>query len=184
MVGRAAGGDARAWSELVQQYSGLVWSVARGYGLDTADAADVVQTSLLRLAENLACLRDPDRVGSWLATTARRESLRVLRRGQRQIPSGMDLADDITSEDGQPELPVLLRERDAAVSHAFQGLPALCRALLRVLMSDPAPSYAEVSEVLDMPVGSIGPRRARCLDRMRSAFESDDGPDRRMEVAR
>ncbi len=184
MVGRAAGGDAKAWNELVQQYSGLVWSVARGYGLDTADAADVVQTSWLRLAENLACLRDPDRVGAWLATTARRESLRVLRRGQRQIPSGMDLGEDITSEDGQPELPVLRRERDAAVSHAFQGLPALCRALLRVLMSDPAPSYAEVSEVLDMPVGSIGPRRARCLDRMRTAFETDDEPNRPIEVAR
>lgn len=184
MVERAAEGDARAWSELVQQYTGLVWSVARGYGLDTADASDVVQTSWLRLAENLTTLRDPDRVGAWLATTARRESLRVLRRGQRQIPSGMDLAAQITSEDAQPDVPVLRRERDAAVSHAFQGLPALCRALLRVLMSDPAPSYAEVSEVLDMPVGSIGPRRARCLDRMRTAFESDDERARPIEVVR
>jgi RNA polymerase sigma factor (sigma-70 family) len=184
LVRSALDGDSEAWDELVRRFAGLVWSVARAHGLEPADAADVSQTTWLRLAENLPRLRDPERVGAWLATTAKREALRVLRRGQRQIPSGVDFGGDIECEDGHPETPVLRRERDAALTAAFRTLPAMCRTLLRVLLSDPAPSYAEVSETLDMPVGSIGPRRARCLDRLRVVVErtgDDPAADGRRE---
>jgi RNA polymerase sigma factor (sigma-70 family) len=170
LVDRAAVGDADAWDELVERFAGLVWSIARGYGLGPADAADVSQTCWLRLAENLDRLHDRERVGSWLATTARRESLAVLKRGRRQVPSGMRFEDEIAYE---PDLDVSLlrKERAAVLFDAFRDLPALCRTLLQVLLSDPAPSYAEVSENLDMPVGSIGPRRARCLERLRVTVE-------------
>jgi RNA polymerase sigma factor (sigma-70 family) len=183
LVHRAADGEAQAWGELVEQFSALVWSIARGYGLDSADAADVSQTSWLRLAENLHRLNDPDHVGAWLATTARREALRVVRRGQRLIPSGVDFDSRISPESAQPEEPILRRERREAISSAFRRLPALCQTLLRMLMVDPAPSYTEVSEVLEMPIGSIGPRRARCLDRLRLAVESQDDGARAVEVA-
>lgn len=170
LVERAAVGDAHAWDELVDRFAGLVWSIARGYGLGAADAADVSQTCWLRLAENLDRIHDRERVGSWLATTARRESLAVLKRGRRQVPSGMRFEDEPVY-DPEPDVSLVRKERSAALFDAFRDLPALCRTLLRVLLSDPAPSYAEVSENLDMPVGSIGPRRARCLERLRVTVE-------------
>lgn len=184
LVERAARGDADAWDTLVERFSGLVWSIARGYGLDAADAADVSQTCWLRLAENLDRLRDPERVGAWLATTARRESLVVVKKGRRQVPSGVLFDDEAVGDDPGLDSALLRDERAAALSHAFRGLPSLCRTLLRVLLSDPAPSYAEVSDNLDMPIGSIGPRRARCLDRLRVAVEQQTSEPRRMGVVR
>src|ERR1700736_5759838 len=86
----AAAGDATAWDALVGRYSNLVWAVARGHRLNAADAADVSQTTWLRLVEHLDRIEQPERVGAWLATTARRESLRVLRMAGRQIPNGDD----------------------------------------------------------------------------------------------
>lgn len=184
LVERAARGDADAWDSLVERFSGLVWSIARGYGLDAADAADVSQTCWLRLAENLDRLRDPERVGAWLATTARRESLVVVKRGRRQVPSGVLFDDETAGDDPGVDSGLLRDERAAALSRAFRELPSLCRTLLRVLLSDPAPSYAEVSDSLDMPIGSIGPRRARCLDRLRVAVEERTSEVRDLRVVR
>ena len=163
-------GDQAAWDQLVEDLTGLLWSVARGNGLDHVDAADVVQTTWLRLAENLHRLRDPERVSAWLVTTARRESLRVLRGRKRDVPVS-EVSPLLESCEDDPEAPVLRAEQDARLWGAFRTLPTLCRSLLRVLMADPVPSYAEVSAALDMPVGSIGPRRARCLQRLRTVFE-------------
>lgn len=184
LVERAARGDADAWDHLVERFSGLVWSIARGYGLGAADAADVSQTCWLRLAENLDRLRDPERVGAWLATTARRESLVVVKKGRRQVPSGVLFDDEAACDDPGLDSALLRDERSVALSRAFRELPSLCRTLLRVLLSDPAPSYAEVSDNLDMPIGSIGPRRARCLDRLRVAVEQRTSEPRGLRVVR
>jgi RNA polymerase sigma factor (sigma-70 family) len=170
LVDRAARGDQDAWDDLVARFAGLVWSIALGYGLSAADAADVSQTCWLRLAENLHRLNDRERVGAWLATTARRESLAVLKRGRRQVPSGVSFDEEL-APDPEPDSSLLRQERSTALFAAFRSLPAACRTLLRVLLADPAPSYAEVSENLEMPVGSIGPRRARCLERLRVSVE-------------
>lgn len=175
LVSRAADGDQVAWDQLVADLTGLLWAVARGNGLDGADAADVVQTTWLRLAENLHRLRDPERVSAWLVTTARRESLRTLRGAQRDVPVGVEvLGADCAVGDDLAE-PLLQAEQGARLWGAFSTLPTLCRSLLRVLLADPAPSYAEVSAALDMPVGSIGPRRQRCLERLRTVFEQPAG---------
>lgn len=171
LVGRALDGDQGAWDQLVDELTGLLWAVARGNGLDTVDAADVVQTTWLRLAENLHRLRDPERVSAWLVTTARRESLRVLRGSKRDVLIGVQMAPIDEPCDDDSETPVLRAEQDARLWGAFRTLPTLCRSLLRVLIADPVPSYAEISAALDMPVGSIGPRRARCLQRLRNVFE-------------
>jgi hypothetical protein len=87
LVRDASRGDAGAWSALVDRFAPLVWSIARSYRLSQHDAADVSQTTWLRLAEHIHHVRQPERVGAWLATTAGRESLAVIRRGQRQVPS-------------------------------------------------------------------------------------------------
>lgn len=173
LVAAASLGDRDAWDALVERYTGLVWAVARGHRLSTADAAEVVQTTWLRLVESLDRLREPDRVGAWLCTTARRECLRTLRCNGRQIP----LADvEPAHEPGRrvrgPEDEAVDADRDQRLWAALDSMPEPCRRLLRVLMAEVAPSYEEVSAALGMPVGSIGPRRARCLNRLRSDVEA------------
>lgn len=171
-VRAAAAGDAGAWSDLVARFNGLVWSVARGHGLSTADAGDVVQTTWLRLVERLDTIREPERVGAWLATTARRESLQTLRRSGRQIPTDDHYQLEPRQRDEQPVEAALLRaERDRMLWQAVDELAPMCRQLLRVLMADPVPSYEQVGAALDMPVGSIGPTRGRCLQRLRTLVE-------------
>ena len=168
LVAAAADGDRAAWEQLVDRHGGLVWAVARSFRLSDADAADVVQTAWLRLVENLGRLREPDRVGSWLATTARHEALAVLRRSARAVPTDVEvLVDTAGSEGAQVGSALESREEADALWTAFEGLGERCARLLRVLMADPPPRYAEVSAALDMPVGSIGPTRARCLRQLR-----------------
>lgn len=167
-VRRAAAGDGEAWSRLVDRFAGLVWSVARSQGLDPADAADVSQTTWLRLAEHVDRVRQPDRLGAWLATTARNESLRTLRAAARQVTVDFDF-DLVEDDDEDVDAGLLREERDESLWRAFRSLGLPCQALLRVLMADPTPSYAEVSAALGMPVGSIGPCRARCLERLRAS---------------
>ncbi|MGH9155308.1 MAG: sigma-70 family RNA polymerase sigma factor [Acidimicrobiales bacterium] len=172
LVAAAAAGESAAWDGLVARFAGLVWSIPRDFGLASADAADVSQTTWLRLAEHLDRIREPNRVGSWLAATARNESVRTLRRAQWQRP--VDPASpSFVREDGQPAVDngILEAERDDALWRAFESLSSPCKVLLRTLMADPTPSYVEVSALLDMPVGSIGPNRNRCLDRLRRRAE-------------
>jgi RNA polymerase sigma factor (sigma-70 family) len=168
LVAAARDGDDEAWASLVDRYSGMVWAVARGHRLSHADATDVSQTVWLRLAEHLHRLREPAAVGGWLATVARNESLRLTRQSARTMPT-----DDPPEPRGLPEIDfpadTALGDRTVAVLwSAFDQLNDRCRLLLRMLLSDPAPAYLEISAVLAMPVGSIGPTRARCLDRLRS----------------
>jgi RNA polymerase sigma factor (sigma-70 family) len=168
LVQAASAGDRQAWERLVHRFAGLVWSVSRAHGLSDADAADVSQTAWLRLVEHLHRIRNPERVGTWLATTARHEALRVLRRAGRQVPVGDDEALEPPEPTVEtPEAHLLASERSELLWRAFAALPSHCQRLLRVLMADPPPSYHEVAAALDMPIGSIGPTRGRCLARLR-----------------
>lgn len=173
LVERAAAGDERAWHDLVEEFGGLVWAVARAHRLRDADAADVAQATWTRLVEHLDRLRDPARVGPWLATTARRECLRVLRQGARLVPRGDELPDCVDDAPGQGAV-LMERERDAALWKAFEYQRPRDRALLRMLLADPTPRYEEIGAALDMPVGSIGPTRERALERLRREVERLD----------
>ena len=171
LVRDAAAGDQAAWDRLVERFNGLVWSVARAHRLAGADASDVVQTTWLRLVENLDRLQDPERVGAWLATTARRECLRTLRLSARVLPTETELLPD-PGTDAPLGAALLAEERDRALWAAFGGLSERCQALLRLLVADPPPSYEDVGAALDMPIGSIGPTRQRCLERLRGLAET------------
>ncbi len=181
LVQAAASGDNEAWELVVARFSGLVWAVTRGYCPNPADAADVFQTTWLRLVEHLDRITHPEHVGAWLATTARRESLRVARAGSRTVATDDSSLENLGHvEHRSPEQAVLEAEqamldsrRAGQVWHAFRDLPARCQQLLRVLMATPPPSYAEVAAALGMPIGSIGPSRARCLDRLRQMLAPD-----------
>jgi RNA polymerase sigma factor (sigma-70 family) len=168
LVKAAASGDDVAWRSLVGQFSGLIWSVTRAYRLGSADASDVFQTTWLRLAEHIGRLDRPESVGAWLATTARRESLRISRASARVMPTDDETVFDTgQADEPTPEQAVLVAERDGQLWSAFRRLPEHCQALLRMLMAAPAPSYVEVAAALERPVGSIGPTRARCLRQLR-----------------
>ncbi|HLZ38490.1 MAG TPA: sigma-70 family RNA polymerase sigma factor [Mycobacteriales bacterium] len=172
LVRRAAAGDRIAWEELVDAFAGLIWAIARNHRLSDGDSADVSQTTWLRLLENVDRLAEPSRVGAWLATTARRECLRVLGLANRHV-----LVDDEARLDvpdaAVPDLDagLLLAEREEAVRVAFEQLPERCQRLLRLLMLDPPPSYEELSAALGVPIGSIGPTRGRCLKKLRDLVE-------------
>jgi RNA polymerase sigma factor (sigma-70 family) len=173
----AAGGSNTAWGQLVDHYSGLLWSITRSFRLSAPDASDVIQTTWLRLVEHLGRIEQPDRVGAWLATTARNECLVALRRSARVTPAGSEFLDDVADKGPAPDHGLLTVERDTALWAALGSLSELCRNLLRVLASDPQPSYVEVGAALSIPVGSIGPSRARCLEQLRRRMAgADDAP--------
>ena len=181
LVKAAQAGDQSSWDELVRRYSGLVWSVTRGYRLGQADAADVFQTTWLRLAEHLGRIDKPGQVGAWLATTARHEALRIARGATRIVPAeeatlvALGQVDDYSPERAvlDAEQARLDSDRAARLWRAFGELPGRCRELLRILIASPPPGYAEVAAAMDMPVGSIGPTRARCLRRLRERLAGE-----------
>lgn len=177
LVRAAAQGDDQAWEELVDRFAGLVWAVARSHGLSAADAADVSQSTWLKLAEHAPGIRQPERIGGWLATTARNESVRILRRGRRVVLVGGGQEVPVGEETSDVASRLLEEERDKELIQAFEALPSRCKTLLRVLTAAPAPSYAEASVVLEMPIGSIGPTRARCLQHLRRCTEVIGGRD-------
>lgn len=179
LVARVRDGDVEAWVVLTDRFTGLLWSIARGMRLSEADAADAVQATWLRLAENLDSVREPERLGGWLAATVRRECDERLRRSERVRPGGRDAAggwNGVLSVADPLDEALLHDGRDAALWRALGSLEPFCQRLLRVLMAYPPPSYAEVSAALDVPVGSIGPSRQRCLECLREILLADEGP--------
>ena len=172
-VRRAADGDKSAWDALVANFSRMIWGVAHAHRLGPADAGEVVQTTWLRLVENLDRITYPERIGGWLATTARNESLRRLRlRGREVLSDDGGGWDDEPDAAPTPEVQLLDRDRDRRVLAAFARLLQRCRTLLQMVVVA-APPYAEVAAALDMPIGSIGPTRARCLERLRRLLAED-----------
>jgi len=169
LLAAAATGDDRATEALIQRYSGLVWSIAWNYHLSSADAADVSQVVWMRLVENIGRIRQPDSLGAWLASVTRHECLRVLRRSEREVATAdeFDLDEHVGGDDIDRAL--LSEERDAALRQAFACLPPRWRSLLEALMDAPSASYEQVAEAVGMPIGSIGPTRQRCLERLRGA---------------
>jgi RNA polymerase sigma factor (sigma-70 family) len=167
LVARAAGNDEAAWGQLVDRFAALVWTVARSVGLGEQDAGDVCQTTWMRLAEHLDDLRDAERLGAWLATTARREAIRVSRLSSRHVPvDPWEWLDQPQERREDPEAAVVDAEAVVAVQAAVAVLPGHCRQLLLSLAADPPATYQQLSEEMGMPVGSIGPTRSRCLQKL------------------
>ncbi len=169
LVTRAAGGDQRAWDEIVERYAPLVWSICRRYRLDRADVDDVAQNVWLRLVEQLSALREPAALPGWLATTTQRECLRVLRVNGQADRRNERLADEMitAAESVEIEEEIIAAEWNRVLCLALDELPLPCRQLLSMLMQEPPVPYAEISKRLGIPVGGIGPSRARCLAKMR-----------------
>lgn len=171
----AAGrGDQSAWNSIVDRYQSLLWSIARSYRLSDSDAQDVIQTTWLRLVEHLTQLRNAEALAGWLATTVRRECLKSFRRKGRESTSNGEEWGELPDPGPAIDDALLADERDAALWRALQSLSDRCQRLLRVLMASPPPSYGAVAAALEMPIGSIGPTRQRCLERLRAVVDDDD----------
>ena len=168
LVARAARGDPGAWDEIVERYAPLVWSICARFQLSSHDREDVSQSVWLLLVEQLGKLREPAALPGWRATTTQRECLRVVMAARKSERLGTGLDDALQFVDHTIiDEEILMAERNAALRAACAELPTRCQQLLAMLTSDPPCSYAQISEKLQIPMGSIGPQRARCLDRLR-----------------
>ena len=165
LLDRATQGDQVAWTWLIEKYDRLVRSVARSFRLQAADVHDVSQTTWLRLIQHLDTIRDPERLPAWLAVTATRESLSTLRQASRNRP--MPMADETPDATVDLEESVVTRDAAADLWDAVAGLPLRQQHLLIVLFREELRSYQEVAARCGMPVGSIGPTRARALSHLR-----------------
>ena len=168
LVERARDGDQTAWDQIVERYAPLVWSLCQRYRLARADADDVGACVWLRLVEKLDTIREPAALPGWLATTTRRECLRLLQAKNRELPveDHQRLVDD--SNPAADDW-LLAQERLIALRVAYADLSERCRELLKLLFADPVTPYEEISAILGMPVGAIGPTRQRCLGKLRAS---------------
>lgn len=164
--------DPFAWDALVARFRGHVLRVARSFGLDAHQADDVAQETWIRLYRSLDNVRDPEALGAWLTTTARRESLRALKR--RELTTDAEPLEAAAEPDLDDAL--LHTQRREAIDRALLILPSRHRDLMLALMVEPALSYAEISRRLDIPVGSIGPIRGRCVARLQTVLDREAAP--------
>lgn len=167
----AAAGDRDAWAELVRCYDRLLRARTRAFGLQEADALDVIQATWLRLHENLSRIKDPERLPGWLNTTAGRECLRVIAQHRRSV-APLD-ANLLVDQAAGPEQRLLEAERDQEVRAAVEGLPDGSRSIIRALFGAEPLSYAQLAGQQGIALGSIGPTRGRALSQLRRCLERD-----------
>lgn len=176
LVERCRQGDNDAWSSLVHRFESLVYSIPKKHGLNAEDCADVFQVTFHTLLRNLDRIEAEAGLPSWLSVTATRESLRVLRISGRYESSedlGLSLDEIVADEDATAEREAIATERNQALQAAVRTLPQKCRELISRLYLEGDVPYTEVARELKIPIGSIGPTRARCLEKLRQILTKD-----------
>jgi RNA polymerase sigma factor (sigma-70 family) len=171
LVRRCKAGDQRAWDALVDRFSGLVYGVARRSGLNQDDAEDCAQGVFIKLYGHLDRIENPAALPGWLSVTTAREARRVRRASQKYVNVGEDsrlLDETLASDEAAADEVAALSESVFAVTEAFHGLREKCRQLLTALYLEGEPSYQEIAARLKIPIGSIGPTRARCIESLRA----------------
>ncbi len=171
---RVRDGDPRAMDDLVRGMTPVLWHVVRSYGLGQAEAEDVVQATWLTFVRSRDAIADERAVAGWLTTCARREAWRVARRGRQAAPSEPVVLEAHLPAVDSAEDSAALSDRDRRVWSAVGRLDGRCRHLLRVVAFEERPDYREIAGTLGMPVGSIGPTRRRCLDKLRAAIAEEE----------
>ena len=167
LVERARDGDDGAWADLVRRFANVIWAASASFAFDRDTRDDVFQMTCLRLLDHLGAVREPERLAGWLAVTARRECLAVVRDRARWLAH--DDFDDVLSAAPDVDHDLQRNETISAGAEALEEIDAPCRELLRLLVSDPPLSYETIAELLGRPIGSIGPTRARCLRKLEAS---------------
>jgi RNA polymerase sigma factor (sigma-70 family) len=171
IVAAAAAGDPQAWTALTEQFSSMIMAVARSCRLNDADVGEVHQVTWLRLVENIGRIEQPERIGAWLATTAKRESLRIVRNKSRVTIDHEALLQRPDMHAKSLDAGPIAEEDAELVRRAVALLPAHCQRLLSLMAQETPLSYKEISKRLGMPIGSIGPTRGRCLEHLRRIID-------------
>jgi RNA polymerase sigma factor (sigma-70 family) len=170
---RARSGELSALDEVVRELNPLLWHVARAQNLSTEQAADVVQTTWLELLRRLHEIRAPEALAAWLVTATRREAWRVRNWQSRHMAEGTEILESTPDSGPDPDERLVSDERDRVLWRHFRRLPERCRTLLRIVAQVERPDYAMVAEAMEMPRGSIGPTRGRCLAKLREMLLAD-----------
>jgi len=176
LIERCRRQDAQAWSELVDRFQALVYSVARRHGLQTDDAEDVFVTTFQNLLRSIDRIESGAALPRWLAVTASRESLKLIRISARTTDldgDGMTLDEIVADEEIRAEQSAIEADEAFRLRSALEKIGDRCRELLRMLYFEGDPSYQEIGTTLGMPVGAIGPTRARCIDKLRAVLKTE-----------
>ena len=176
LLSRAADGDPTAWEEILRRYSTLVWATVRSFRLQDADTLDAVQTTWLRLAENAHQIRHPQRLGAWLATTTRRECLRILRHNTSIHHSSRAIQEAASDPSTGPEHITIEAETTRSLWEHVDELPPRQRTVLQALFTDNPQPYAQIATTIGIPPGGIGPTRNRALQQLRQKLDKDNTP--------
>ncbi len=171
---RVGDGEPVAWDEIYRRYGKLVSTTVRSFRLQEADALDAVQMTWLRLAENAHRIRSPERLGGWLATTARRECLHILRQAKPAAGAIGIAPETVVDPSVGPEQRVIDADTSRTLWELVAELSPRRRTLLRTLFTDNPWSYAEVAHVAGIPPGGIGPTRARALQQLRRRLNDQE----------
>ncbi|MBV9651793.1 MAG: sigma-70 family RNA polymerase sigma factor [Pseudonocardiales bacterium] len=167
-------GNQAAWDEILRRYSKLVATTVRSFRLQEADTLDAIQTTWLRLAENAHQVQFPQHLGGWLATTARRECIHILRQSKVKPYRFDTTTDQDVDPTAHPEQRVIDADITRIVWNLVNQLPPRHRTLLRALFTEQPQPYAEISRVTGIPAGGIGPTRARALAQLRQKLEGHE----------
>jgi RNA polymerase sigma factor (sigma-70 family) len=168
-------GDSGGLDDLVRLLSPVLWQVVRATGLDRERAEDVVQTTWIALVDHADSITSPQGIAAWLCTSARREAWRAGRQATRERPVEDQVLAHGLPDQESPEHQVILDDEAELVRQCLGRLPERCQKLLRIVAAGPRPNYTEVAQTLGMPVGSIGPTRGRCLDKLRHELTESGG---------
>jgi RNA polymerase sigma factor (sigma-70 family) len=170
-------GDHAALDDLVRALSPVLWHVVRSYGLDRDQSEDVVQTTWLTLVRRHESIADPQAVAAWLTTTARREAWRVSKAANKAIALGDEVIEARVPHQKDAESQVIVADEQDRIWSCVSQLSERCQRLLRIVAFEDRPDYAGIARELSMPIGSIGPTRGRCLDKLKTLLSSDGGID-------
>ncbi|MGW4944945.1 RNA polymerase sigma factor [Actinoplanes sp. NPDC004185] len=171
IIDAAQSGATGAADRFVHEFERLVWWTVRSFRLPESDAEDVVQNTWLRAFEHLGEVRDPERVSSWLVTIARRECLKLMRSGKREVPGLEQQAEQRDERSPHPEKAAVDARMNDLLWQHVNSLPDSSRALVVALSSNDAPAYADLARCQGIPIGSIGPTRMRSLRKLRTSLE-------------
>ena len=171
LVQRCLAGENRAWEEFLDRYGDLIYSVALRMGASRTDAEDIVQATVFAIHRALGSMRDPDRLVPWIIGVARRQTLTLFPKRAREVPDADGIPDRVDPAAPSDEITASL-ERAQLLRDALGSLRERCRTLIHALyLREPPASYETISAETGVPIGSIGPTRARCLDALREALE-------------
>jgi RNA polymerase sigma factor (sigma-70 family) len=176
LLRRCAAGDGAAWDLLIERYRRLIYSIPAAFRMSVADCDDVFQRVALKLVQRMSEIRDPAALAGWLATVTRHECHALHREGSRRVDTSVeDWEPAVEPPDLEERLNTIAREHQVAL--ALDALEEPCRSLLRMLyVEEPTPPYDQIAQRLGRPIGSLGPTRSRCLEKLRARLVPEPEP--------